>query len=172
MSDIQPLKEDVVHAGTIEDPIPQKLIFVKKDSTGAKKVYTLGMGGTTGGSDVNVSNASDTVVGIVKLTDDATLDAPAATGYTALTPNGAKVAIETAKGEIVDGIQDTVNGALDDAIDDALADGGKLDNAIDEAIQDKIESGEIGAGSGEASTLVVKPESFYFSSEARDYYSY
>lgn len=158
MSDIQPLKEDVVHAGTIEDPIPQKLIFVKKDSTGAKKVYTLGMGGTTGGSDVNVSNASDTVVGIVKLTDDATLDAPAATGYTALTPNGAKVAIETAKGEIVDGIQDTVNGALDDAIDDALADGGKLDTAIDDAIQDKIESGEIGAGSGEASALVVKPE--------------
>ena len=87
MSDIQPLKEDVVHAGTLEDPIPQKLIFMKKDSTGAKKVYTLGMGGTTGGSDINVSNASDTVVGIVKLTDDATLDAPAATGYTALTPN-------------------------------------------------------------------------------------
>ena len=158
MSNIQPLKEDVVHAGTLEDPIPQKLIFMKKDSTGAKKVYTLGMGGTTGSSDGNVSNASDTVVGIVKLTDDATLDAPAATGYTALTPNGAKVAIETAKGEIVDGIQDTVNGALDDAIDDALADGGKLDTAIDEAIQDKIESGEIGAGSGEASTLVVKPE--------------
>ena len=120
MSDIQPLKEDVVHAGTIEDPIPQKLIFVKKGADGTKKVYTLGMGGTTGSSDVNVSNASDTVVGIVKLTDDATLDAPAATGYTALTPNGAKVAIETAKGEIVDGIQDTVNGALDDAIDDAL----------------------------------------------------
>ena len=158
MSDIQPLKEDVVHAGTIEDPIPQKLIFAKTDSTGVKKVYTLGMGGTTGSSDVNVSNASNTVVGIVKLTDDATLDAPAATGYTALTPNGAKVAIETAKGEIVDGIQDTVNGALDDAIDDALADGGKLDAAIDDAIQDKIESGEIGAGSGEASTLVVKPE--------------
>ena len=178
MSDIQLLKEDVVHAGTIEDPIPQKLIFVKKDSTGAKKVYTLGMGGTTGGSDVNVSNASDTVVGIVKLTDDATLDAPAATGYTALTPNGAKVAIETAKGEIVDGIQDTVNGALDDAIDDALADGGKLDTAIDEAIkdsiadgslddaisgavddvvQDKIESGEIGGGGDGSSSLVLKP---------------
>ena len=137
MSDIQPLKEDVVHAGTIEDPIPQKLIFVKKDSTGAKKVYTLGMGGVTGGTgEVSVSKATDTVVGIVKLTDDATLDAPAATGYTALTPNGAKVAIETAKGEITDNIKDTV----------------------DEAIQDKIESGEIGAGSGEASTLVVKPE--------------
>lgn len=142
MSDIQPLKEDVVHAGTIEDPIPQKLIFVKKDSTGAKKVYTLGMGGTTGGSDVNVSNASDTVVGIVKLTDDATLDAPAATGYTALTPNGAKVAIETAKNEITTGIQDSV----DSAIDDALADGGRLDTAIDEAIQDKIDNGEIGGG--------------------------
>lgn len=137
MSDIQPLKEDVVHAGTLEDPIPQKLIFVKKDNTGAKKVYTLGMGGTTeSAGDVSVSNATDTVVGIVKLTDDATLDAPAATGYTALTPNGAKVAIETAKSEITDGIKDTV----------------------DEAIQDKIESGEIGAGGGEASTLVVKPE--------------
>ena len=150
MSDIQPLKEDVVHAGTIEDPIPQKLIFVKKDSTGAKKVYTLGMGGTTGGSDVNVSNASDTVVGIVKLTDDATLDAPAATGYTALTPNGAKVAIETAKGEIVDGIQDSVNSA----IDDALADGGRLDTAIDEAIQDKIDNGEIG---GSTMAYVLTP---------------
>ena len=142
MSNIQPLKEDVVHAGTIEDPIPQKLIFVKRDNTGAKKVYTLGMGGTTGGSDVNVSNASDTVVGIVKLTDDATLDAPAATGYTALTPNGAKVAIETAKSEITQGITDSVNGA----IDDALADGGRLDTAIDEAIQDKIDNGEIGGG--------------------------
>ena len=144
MSDIQPLKEDVVHAGTIEDPIPQKLIFVKKGSDGVKKVYTLGMGGTTGGSGADVSNASDTVVGIVKLTDDATLDAPAATGHTALTPNGAKVAIEIAKSEITDGITDTINGA----IDDALADGGKLDTAIDEAIQDKIESGEIGPGGG------------------------
>lgn len=135
MSDIQPLREDVVHAGTIEDPIPQKLIFVKKDGTGAKKVYTLGMGGTTGGSDVNVSNASDTVVGIVKLTDDATLDAPAATGYTALTPNGAKVAIETAKTEITQGIRDTV----------------------DEAIQDKIDSGEIGPGGGGTMAYVLTP---------------
>lgn len=171
MSDIQPLKEDVVHAGTIEDPIPQKLIFVKRDGTGAKKVYTLGMGGTTGGSEVNVSNASDTVVGIVKLTDDATLDAPAATGYTALTPNGAKVAIETAKTEITEGIQNSVDTAidnalseggkldtaLDEAIDDALADGGKLDNAIDDAIQDKIESGEIGGGGDGSSSLVLKP---------------
>lgn len=135
MSDIHPLKEDVVHAGTIEDPIPQKLIFVKKDSTGAKKVYTLGMGGTTGGSDVNVSNASDIVVGIVKLTDDATLDAPAATGYTALTPNGAKTAIETAKSEINQGIRDTV----------------------DEAIQDKIDSGEIGPGGGGTMAYVLTP---------------
>lgn len=135
MSDIQPLKEDVVHAGTIEDPIPQKLIFVKKDGTGAKKVYTLGMGGTTGGSEVNVSNASDTVVGIVKLTDDANTDAPAATGYTALTPNGAKVAIETAKTEITEGIRDTV----------------------DEAIQDKIDSGEIGPGGGGTMAYVLTP---------------
>ena len=142
MSDIQPLKEDVVHAGTIEDPIPQKLIFVKRDSTGAKKVYTLGMGGTTGGSEVSVSPATDIVTGIVKLTDDHNVDAPAATGSVAITPNGVKTAIESAKTEITDGITDTVNGA----IDDALADGGKLDTAIDEAIQDKIDSGEIGGG--------------------------
>ena len=178
MSDIQPLKEEVVHAGTIEDPIPQKLIFVKKDSTGAKKVYTLGMGGvSTGGSgSVSVSPATDVVTGIVKLTDDHNVDAPAARGSIAITPNGVKVAIESAKTEITDGITDTVNGA----IDDALADGGKLDSAIDDAIKDsiadgslddaisgavddvvndKIESGEIGgAGSGEVSTLVVKPE--------------
>lgn len=142
MSDIQPLKEDKVHAGTIEDPIPQKLIFVKRDGTGAKKVYTLGMGGTTGGSEVNVSPATDIVTGIVKLTDDHNVDAPAATGSVAITPNGVKTAIETAKTEITDGITDTVNGA----IDDALADGGKLDTAIDEAIQDKIDNGEIGGG--------------------------
>ena len=172
MSDIQPLKEDVVHAGTIEDPIPQKLIFVKRDNTGAKKVYTLGMGGTTGGSEVSVSPATDIVTGIVKLTDDHNVDAPAATGSVAITPNGVKTAIESAKTEITDGITDTVNGA----IDDALADGGKLDTAIDSAIkdsiadgslddaisgavdevvQDKIESGEISGGSGLA--YVVTP---------------
>ena len=139
MSDIQPLKEDVVHAGTIEDPIPQKLIFVKRDSTGAKKVYTLGMGGTTGGSEVNVSPATDTVTGIVKLTDDHNVDAPAATGSVAITPNGVKTAIESAKTEITDGITDTVNGA----IDDALADGGKLDTAIDSAIKDSIADGSL-----------------------------
>ena len=171
MSDIQPLKENVVHAGTIEDPIPQKLIFVKRDSTGAKKVYTLGMGGTTGGSEVNVSPATDTVTGIVKLTDDHNVDAPAATGSIAITPNGVKVAIESAKTEITDGITDTVNGAIDDAladggkldtaldtaIDDALQEGGKLDNAIEDAIQDKIESGEIGGGGDGSSSLVLKP---------------
>ena len=168
------LKEDVVHAGTIEDPIPQKLIFVKKDSTGAKKVYTLGMGGTTGGSEVNVSPATDIVTGIVKLTDDHNIDAPAATGSVAITPNGVKTAIETAKTEITDGITDTVNGV----IDDALADGGKLDTAIDEALKDsiadgslddaingavddvvndKIESGEIGGSGDGSSSLVLKP---------------
>lgn len=153
MSDIQPLKEDVVHAGTIEDPIPQKLIFVQRDSTGAKKVYTLGGGGTTGGSEVSVNPATDIVTGIVKLTDDHTVNAPAATGSVAITPNGVKVAIESAKTEITDGITDTVNGA----IDDALANGGKLDTAIDDAIQDKIESGEIGGGGDGSSSLVLKP---------------
>ena len=137
--------------GTPQDPIKTKLYFQKKGL-----VYEVGGGaggGGAGGGSADVANATDTVVGIVKLTDDATLDAPAATGYTALTPNGAKIAIETAKSEIADGIQDSV----DSAIDDALADGGKLDNAIDDAIQDKIDSGEIGGGGGESSSYVVKP---------------
>lgn len=153
MSDIQPLKEDVVHAGTIEDPIPQKLIFVKRDGTGAKKVYTLGMGGSSAGSEVSVSPATDIVTGIVKLTDDPTVDAPATVGSVAMTPNGVKTAIETAKSEITEGIADSVNSA----IDDALADGGKLDTAIDEAIQDKIDSGEIGPGGGGSLAYVVTP---------------
>ena len=129
------------HAGTVDDPIPQQLLYTKTSEDGTKKVYTVAAGIAVGGSGApaDVKHATDTVVGIVKLTDDPETDAPAATGYTALTPNGAKVAIET-------------------AIDDALADGGKLDNAIDDAIQDKIESGEIGGGGDGSSALVVKPD--------------
>ena len=142
------------HAGTVEDPIPQKLLYTRTAEDGTKKVYTpagtIIIGGGSGGS---ASPATDTVMGIVKLTDDASVDAPAATGHTALTPNGAKVAIETAKSEITQGITDTVNGA----IDDALADGGKLDDAIEDAIQDKIDSGEIGGGGDGSSSVVLKP---------------
>ena len=141
------------HAGTVEDPIPQQLLYTKTDEDGTKKVYTVAAGIAVSGGTGTASPATDTVMGIVKLTDDANTDAPAATGHTALTPNGAKVAIETAKSEITQGITDTVNGA----IDDALADGGKLDDAIEDAIQDKIDSGEIGGGGDGSSSLVLKP---------------
>lgn len=141
------------HAGTVEDPIPQQLLYTKTAEDGTKKVYTVAAGIAVSGGTGSASPATDTVMGIVKLTDDASVDAPAATGHTALTPNGAKVAIETAKSEITQGITDTVNGA----IDDALADGGKLDDAIEDAIQDKIDSGEIGQGGDGSSSLVLKP---------------
>ena len=143
------------HAGTVDDPIPQQLLYTKTSEDGTKKVYTVAAGIAIGGSGTGgtANPATDTVMGIVKLTDDPETDAPAATGHTALTPNGAKVAIETAKSEITQGITDTVNGA----IDDALADGGKLDGAIEDAIQDKIESGEIGGGGDGSSSLVLKP---------------
>lgn len=141
------------HAGTVEDPIPQQLLYTKTAEDGTKKVYTVAAGIAVSGGTGSASPATDTVMGIVKLTDDPETNAPAATGHTALTPNGAKVAIETAKSEITQGIQDSV----DSAIDNALADGGKLDNAIDDAIQDKIDSGEIGGGGDGSSSLVLKP---------------
>ena len=154
MSDIQPLNEDVVHAGTIEDPIPQKLIFVKRDSTGAKKVYTLGMGGTTGGSEVSVSPATDIVTGIVKLTDDYNVDAPAATGSIAMTPNGVKASIEVVKTEITTTIGTKVDQALQDAIQDGSLDDA-INGAVEEVVQDKIDSGEITGG--DTMNYVVTP---------------
>ena len=128
------------HAGTVDDPIPQQLLYTKTDEDGTKKVYTVAAGIAVSGGTGSASPATDTVMGIVKL-------------HTAITPNGAKVAIETAKSEITQGITDTVNGA----IDDALADGGKLDDAIEDAIQDKIDSGEIGGGGDGSSSVVLKP---------------
>lgn len=154
MSDIQPLKEDVVHAGTIEDPIPQKLIFVQRDSTGAKKVYTLGMGGTTGGSEVSVNPATDIVTGIVKLTDDMNVNAPAATGSVAMTPNGVKASIEAAKSEV----STTIDSKVDQALQDAIQDGSLNDaitGAVEDVVQDKIDSGEITGG--DTMNYVVTP---------------
>ena len=229
-------KAQVQHAGTLEDPIPQQLLYAKTGADGVKKIYTVAAGITVGGGSgtvTSVENATETVKGVVTLTDDPNVDAPAAVGSIAMTPNGVKVSIETTKAEIEATLETTIDNALDEAIqdggkidnaingaindavssggaidgaingaiDDALQDGGKLDTAIDsaldealqeggkidsaldgavddalqgaitdgslddaingavdEVVQDKIESGEIGAGNGEVSTLVVKPE--------------
>ena len=84
------------HAGTVEDPIPQQLLYTKTAEDGTKKVYTVAAGiAVSGGTGGSASPATDTVMGIVKLTDDASVDAPAATGSIAMTPNGVKTYVET-----------------------------------------------------------------------------
>ena len=95
------------HAGTVEDPIPQQLLYTKTAEDGTKKVYTpagtIIIGGGSGGS---ASPATDTVMGIVKLTDDASVDAPAAMGSIAMTPNGVKTYVETKADEILQQAKD------------------------------------------------------------------
>lgn len=83
------------HAGTVEDPIPQQLLYTKTAEDGTKKVYTVAAGIAVSGGTGSASPATDTVMGIVKLTDDASVDAPAATGSIAMTPNGVKTYVET-----------------------------------------------------------------------------
>ena len=159
------------HAGTVEDPIPQQLLYTKTAEDGTKKVYTVAAGIAVSGGTGSASPATDTVMGIVKLTDDASVDAPAATGHTAITPNGVKTIVDTSlkemseivKQAIADGsidealgtaIEDAINsGALDDVIQGALGgdaikdaiqdaiDSGKLDEALGGAIQDAVDSG-------------------------------
>ena len=59
------------HAGTVEDPIPQQLLYTKTAEDGTKKVYTVAAGiAVSGGTGGSASPATDTVMGIVKLTDD------------------------------------------------------------------------------------------------------
>lgn len=83
------------HAGTVEDPIPQQLLYTKTAEDGTKKVYTVAAGIAVSGGTGSASPATDVVMGIVKLTDDASVDAPAATGSIAMTPNGVKTYVET-----------------------------------------------------------------------------
>ena len=88
------------HAGTVDDPIPQMLLYTRTDVDGAKKVYTpagtIIVGGGSG-APADVKHATDTVVGIVKLTDAIDSDLDAATGVTAATPKAVKLALAEAK---------------------------------------------------------------------------
>lgn len=73
------------HAGTIADPIPQRLLYKKGD-----KVYTVATGPSTSGPTTDVVEATDTRKGIAKLSDSITSTSDAATGVTAATPLAVK----------------------------------------------------------------------------------
>lgn len=80
------------HAGTIADPIPQRLLYKKGD-----KVYTVATGPSTSGPTTDVVEATDTRKGITRLSDAIDSDSNAATGVTAATPKAVKDALEQAK---------------------------------------------------------------------------
>ena len=85
------------HAGTVDDPIPQQLLYTKTSEDGTKKVYTVAAGIAVGGSGAPASDATDTVKGINKLSDAIDSDLDAATGVTAATPKAVKLALAEAK---------------------------------------------------------------------------
>ena len=85
------------HAGTVDDPIPQQLLYTKTSEDGTKKVYTVAAGIAVGGSGAPAADATDTVKGINKLSDAIDSDLDAATGVTAATPKAVKLALAEAK---------------------------------------------------------------------------
>ena len=86
------------HAGTVEDPIPQQLLYTKTAEDGTKKVYTVAAGIAIGdGGTANVKDATDTVKGIAMLSDAVDSDKNAASGVTAATPLAVKNALAEAK---------------------------------------------------------------------------
>ena len=116
----------VQHAGTLDDPIPQQLLYAKTGKDGVKKIYTVAAGVTIAGGGVitNINNATDTEKGVTFLSDAIDSDAAAADGFTAATPKAVKTALEEAKtyanNKTVGDATDTVKGivALTDATDD------------------------------------------------------
>lgn len=86
------------HAGTVDDPIPQQLLYTKTAEDGTKKVYTVAAGIAIGdGGTANVKDATDTVKGIAMLSDAVDSDKNAASGVTAATPLAVKNALAEAK---------------------------------------------------------------------------
>lgn len=86
------------HAGTVDDPIPQQLLYTKTAEDGTKKVYTVAAGIAIGdGGTADVKDATDTVKGINMLSDAIDSDLDAATGVTAATPKAVKLALAEAK---------------------------------------------------------------------------
>ena len=116
----------VQHAGTLDDPIPQQLLYAKTGKDGVKKIYTVAAGVTIAGGGVitNINNATDTDKGVTFLSDAIDSDAAAVDGFTAATPKAVKTALEEAKtyvnNKTVGDATDTVKGIviLTDATDD------------------------------------------------------
>lgn len=118
-----------VHAGTIDDPIPQQLLY--KNAKDGKIYAVAGAASSSSTPAPKVENANETTKGITKLSDAIDSDSDAATGVTAATPKAVKDALEQAKaytdanantGGTTADATDTVKGIskLSDATDSAL----------------------------------------------------
>lgn len=126
------------HAGTIADPIPQRLLYKKGD-----KVYTVATGPSTSGTTTDVVEATDTRKGIAKLSDSITSTSDAATGVTAATPLAVKYVNDKVTAlEAKDAEQDKKLESVDKTLTDQ---GGRLD---------ALEAG----GSGGGMSYVVTPK--------------
>lgn len=126
------------HAGTIADPIPQRLLYKKGD-----KVYTVATGPSTSGPTTDVVEATDTRKGITKLSDSITSTSDAATGVTAATPLAVKYVNDKVTAlEAKDAEQDKKLESVENTLTDQ---GGRLD---------ALEAG----GSGGGMSYVVTPK--------------
>ena len=127
------------HAGTIADPIPQRLLYKKGD-----KVYTVATGPSTSGPTTDVVEATDTRKGITKLSDSITSTSDAATGVTAATPLAVKY------------VNDKVT-----AIENKNLDTDKKLTGIEETLTDhagRIDAIEAGGSGGGGLSYVVTPK--------------
>ena len=126
------------HAGTIADPIPQRLLYKKGD-----KVYTVATGPSTSGPTTDVVEATDTRKGITRLSDAIDSDSNAATGVTAATPLAVKTVHDKVTAlEAKDAEQDKKLESVENTLTDH---DGRLD---------ALESG----GSGGGMSYVVTPK--------------
>ena len=114
------------HAGTVDDPIPQQLLYTKTAEDGTKKVYTVAAGVTiSSGGTGSVNDATNLVKGVTMLSDAVDSDKNAASGVTAATPLAVKNALAEAKA-----YTDTHAGTSADATD-AVKGINMLSDAID-----------------------------------------
>ena len=127
------------HAGTIADPIPQRLLYKKGD-----KVYTVATGPSTSGPTTDVVEATDTRKGIAKLSDSITSTSDAATGVTAATPLAVKY------------VNDKVT-----AVEEKNAEQDKKLESVDKTLTDqggRLDALEAGGSGGGGMSYVVTPK--------------
>lgn len=127
------------HAGTIADPIPQRLLYKKGD-----KVYTVATGPSTSGPTTDVVEATDTRKGIAKLSDSITSTSDAATGVTAATPLAVKY------------VNDKVT-----AVEEKNTEQDKKLESVDKTLTDqggRLDALEAGGSGGGGMSYVVTPK--------------